>query len=109
MKITLKHRINALLSSEWWMLSGTYNKSFDKWLLESINNRMLFYNITGVTACINGQKLWIANHPYYSFRLATDKIGINNRRPSKTTILLAKDWLDYCIFEEELSLSGGEE
>lgn len=106
MKITLKHRINALLNPDWIWLTGKYNKSFDKWLLASINDHLPFYNITEATAHINGQKLWIANDPYFSFRLITGNNKLDSFRASRTTILLAKEWLDYCMFEEMLYKSN---
>lgn len=89
--ITINFKINSklknLLIKIWvtinpmyWNMIYAYSNSWDY----ELNNLMDNYDFTDIdeyTAKLNGVEIWIANHPYASFRPYPERI-----RPSKYTI-----------------------
>lgn len=94
----MNYKLKALLTPACWVTVGTYNKQYDKWLNTQIDNQIPFTNISDYTASLNGQTLWIVNHPYSSFGTYNDPIKCASAQliAKRSTMLKAMDWLNVC-------------
>jgi len=78
--------IEILLRPSYWSQNYKFSKEVDK-SLNYLLDKYEFTNIDECTARLGSTKIWIANHPYASFRI--DEFPIKNLRPSRKTILRA--------------------
>jgi hypothetical protein len=87
----IKDFFRVLFTPSCWIQFDTYSKDWDI-LLNELMQKHDFVPMNEHTACINGIKVWISNHPYGSFEV----LGV---RPSRITILKAHDKLIKDLFQ----------
>ena len=83
----------CLCAVHYWLTKGCVNKHYDKWCRQQLKDGITFTEITEYTVKMNGVKVWIANHPFASFR-TYDKPKLIEMHPSRYTKHLLKKELD---------------
>ena len=83
-------KIRVLFMPSCWIQPYPYSETYDQWLKKVLKTHK-FKVENQYEATIDGETVWIENHPYASF---TKPHGFVNRvRPARSTILLAWDKL----------------
>lgn len=77
------------LNPSMWVMIHAYSAEYDAALL-ALMEKHRFRDLRSHTVMLGEHELWIANHPYASFKPYVGWNGINVR-PSRKTILLAHD------------------
>ena len=83
----------CLFSVNYWLTYGRVNKHYDKWCRQQLKDGITFTELTAYTVKMNGIKVWIANHPFASFR-TYDRTKPIKMYPSRYTRCLLKKELD---------------
>ena len=83
----------SLCAVHYWLTDGCVNKYYDKWCRQQLKDGITFTDLTEYTVKMNGIKVWIANHPFASFR-TYDNPKLIEMHPSRYTKRLLKKELD---------------
>jgi hypothetical protein len=87
-----------LFCPRWWIMVDSYSEKWDR-ELNILLDKYRFTDITRYTAKLGTQGIWIANHPYGSFR-PYENFHRFDIRPKRSTILRA-----YKILMEDRQLA----
>lgn len=83
----------CLFAVSYWIQRKKYNKVYDDWCKDQLKDGITFTDLTEYTVKMNGVKVWIANHPFASFR-TYDNPRLTEMHPSRYTRHLLKKELD---------------
>lgn len=78
-----KYQLRALFDPRCWTRIGEYDAEWDQWLWNSVEADLIEV-VGNYEAVVDGQLVWIANHPYGSGAKSTLREVLDIKRTPKT-------------------------
>lgn len=85
--MTLKMLLRILATPSCWLRNHHYSDEWDRRINDALDGGAVISEVGELTANINGERIWIANHPYAS---CTPRPGLQVM-PSRATVFRLMD------------------